>query len=102
MGSLWKAVADDNRRQLLLLLKEGEKTPKEMASNFNFSLPALSTHLRILKEAGLVTERRSGKNRIYSVNIEKLSEIQKFIDSFWDDKLARLKSHVEDNGRRLR
>jgi len=88
-------MADDSRRQLLLLLKDGEKTPTQMAQSFDFTLPALSTHLRVLREAGLVNERRSGQNRFYSVNRDKMSEMVSFFDGFWDDKLARLKKHVE-------
>ena len=95
MGSSWKAVADDSRRQLLLMLKDGEKTPTEMAKSFDFTLPALSTHLRVLMEAELVTERRVGQNRYYSVNREKMSEMIRFFDGFWDENLARLKRHVE-------
>lgn len=95
MGSSWKAVADDSRRQLLLMLKDGEKTPTEMAKSFDFTLPALSTHLRVLREAGLVTERRVGQNRYYSVNRQKMSEMIRFFDGFWDENLARLKLHVE-------
>jgi DNA-binding transcriptional ArsR family regulator len=53
MGSSWKAMADDNRRQMLLLLKDGEKTPTEMAKSFEFTLPAVSTHLRVLKGISL-------------------------------------------------
>ena len=88
-------MADDSRRQLLLMLKDGEKTPTEMAKSFDFTLPALSTHLRVLREADLVTERRVGQNRYYSVNREKMSEMIRFFDGFWDENLARLKQHVE-------
>ena len=88
-------MADDSRRQLLLMLKDGEKTPTEMAKSFDFTLPALSTHLRVLREADLVTERRVGQNRYYSVNRDKMSEMIRFFDGFWDENLARLKRHVE-------
>src|ERR1700722_3305471 len=100
MGSSWKAMADDNRRQMLLLLKDGEKTPTEMAKSFEFTLPAVSTHLRVLRDAGLVSERKVGQNRLYSVNREKMSEMIEFFDMFWDDKLTRLKEHVESKKRR--
>jgi ArsR family transcriptional regulator len=96
MGSSWKAMADDNRRQMLLLLKEGDKTPTEIAKSFEFTLPAVSTHLRVLKDAGLVSERKVGQNRFYSVNKEKMSEMVEFFDVFWDDKLIHLKDHVEN------
>ncbi len=95
MGDLWKAVADGSRRQILLLLKDGEKTPSEIAGNFDFTLPALSTHLKVLREADLVSERRVGQNRLYSVRTEKMSEMLSFFDAFWDDRLGRLKRHVE-------
>ena len=65
MESPWKAMADDSRRQILLLLKKKNMTPTEILSHFDFTLPALSTHLRILKNCDLVTEKKSGKNRIY-------------------------------------
>lgn len=88
-------MADDKRRQMLLLLKDGEKTPTEMAQSFDFTLPALSTHLRVLRDAGLVTDRKVGQNRYYSVNREMMSEMVLFFDSFWEDSLSRLKRHAE-------
>src|SRR5580658_1327439 len=100
MGSSWKAVADDSRRQVLLFLRDGEKTPTEMAQSFDFTLPALSTHLRVLRDADLVRERKVGQNRFYSVNREKMSEMMTFFDGFWDEKLIRLKHHVEAKGKR--
>jgi DNA-binding transcriptional ArsR family regulator len=95
MGSAWKAVADDSRRQVLVILKDGEKTPSEMATHFDFTLPALSTHLRILRDAGLVSERREGQRKFYSVNKEGMSEMVEFLDMFWTDRLHRLKQFVE-------
>ena len=95
MGDTWKAVADGSRRQILLLLKDGEKTPGEIARNFEFTLPALSTHLRVLREADLVGERKVGQKRYYSLNREKITEMMSFFDGFWDDSLNRLKRHVE-------
>lgn len=96
MGSPWKAVADDSRRQVLLLLKDREKTPTEIATHFDFTLPALSMHLKVLKDAGLVNERREGQNRIYSINRGAMSEMIQFFDLFWDDKLRSLKEYVEN------
>ncbi|HUK51090.1 MAG TPA: metalloregulator ArsR/SmtB family transcription factor [Terriglobales bacterium] len=95
MGSPWKAVADDSRRQMLVLLKKGEQTPSEIAEHFSFTKPALSTHLRILSEAGLVSERKVGRNRLYSVRKDAMTEMMEFFDSFWEDKLIDLKRHVE-------
>ena len=102
MGSPWKAIADDSRRQILLILKEKGRTPTEIATHFDFTLPALSTHLRVLRDAGLVSERKEGQNRIYSVNREKVSEMMKFFDTFWDDRLRNLKEYVENKERKKR
>jgi ArsR family transcriptional regulator len=102
MGSVWKAVADDSRRQVLLLLKSRERTPSEIATHFDFTLPALSTHLKVLRDAGLVSERREGQNRYYSVNRESMSEMTKFFDLFWDDRLKSLKEYVENKERKKR
>lgn len=95
LGSSWKAVADDSRRQVLLLLKDGEKTPTQLSESFDFSMAALSTHLRVLREADLVHERKEGQHRYYSVNRERMSEMRLFFDGFWDEALSNLKRHAE-------
>jgi ArsR family transcriptional regulator, arsenate/arsenite/antimonite-responsive transcriptional repressor len=95
MASTWKALADDSRRQVLLILKDGEKSPSELAEHFQFTLPALSTHLRILKDAGLVSERRQGQRKLYSVKREGMEGIVEFLEIFWEDRLQSLKNYVE-------
>jgi ArsR family transcriptional regulator, arsenate/arsenite/antimonite-responsive transcriptional repressor len=102
VGSPWKALADDSRRQVLMLLKNKERTPSEIATHFDFTLPALSTHLKVLRDAGLVNERRKGQNRYYSVNRDGMSEMMRFFDQFWDDRLKSLKEYVENKNRRKR
>jgi DNA-binding transcriptional ArsR family regulator len=102
MGSPWKALADDSRRQVLLLLKDKERTPSEIATHFDFTLPALSTHLKVLRDAGLVNERKEGQNRYYSVNRESMSEVMEFFDLFWDDRLKSLKEYVKNKERKKR
>jgi ArsR family transcriptional regulator, arsenate/arsenite/antimonite-responsive transcriptional repressor len=102
MGSPWKALADDSRRQVLMLLKNKERTPSEIATHFDFTLPALSTHLKVLRDAGLVNERREGQNRYYSVNRDRMSEMMRFFDLFWDDRLKSLKEYVENKERKKR
>ena len=102
MGSPWKAVADDSRRQVLLILKDGEKTPTEIATHFDFTLPALSTHLRVLKDASLVSERRDGQRKFYSVNREGMLNMAEFLNAFWDDRLSNLKEYVEAKHRKSR
>jgi ArsR family transcriptional regulator len=96
MGSPWKAIADDSRREILLILTKGEKTPTEIAANFDFTMPALSSHLKVLKDAGLVSERKEGQYRHYSVDKSGMSEMARFFDIFWDDRLASLKEYVEN------
>jgi ArsR family transcriptional regulator, arsenate/arsenite/antimonite-responsive transcriptional repressor len=95
LGSSWKAVADESRRHVLLLLKDGEKTPTELSKSFDFSMAALSTHLRVLRDADLVRERKVGQHRLYSVNREKMSEMRLFFEGFWDEALQNLKRHAE-------
>ena len=96
MGSPWKAIADDSRRQILLILKDREKTPGEIATHFDFTLPALSTHLKVLREAGLVNERKEGQNRFYSINQKQSLEMVKFFENMWGYKLDSLKEFVEN------
>lgn len=100
MGSPWKAIADDSRRQILLILKERERTPTEIAAHFDFTLPALSTHLKVLRDAGLVSERKEGQNRFYAVNRAGMTEMAHFFDMFWDYNLRSLKEYVENKERR--
>ncbi len=95
MGTVWKALADDSRRQVLLMLIEGEMTPSEMAAKFNFTMPALSTHLKILRDAGLIVERREGKRRLYSLNANGMNELFEFVDSFWAYPLHNLKNYFK-------
>ncbi len=100
MGSAWKALSDDNRRQILLLLKDKDMTPSEIARHFDFTLPAVSTHLRVLREAKLITEQKQGKNKFYSVNQKQTLEVMKFFESMWGYKMESLKEFVENRERR--
>lgn len=83
-------------------MKDKERTPSEIATHFDFTLPALSTHLKVLRDAGLVNERREGQNRYYSVNRDAMSEMMRFFDLFWDDRLKSLKEYVENKERKKR
>ena len=97
MGSPWKALSDDNRRQILLLLKERDRiTPTEIADYFDFTLPGVSINLRILKEANLITEKKDGKNRLYSLNRKTTSELVRFFDDMYDYELKSLKEYAEN------
>jgi len=96
MGSPWKALSDDSRREILLLLKKRDMVPTEIAEHFNFTLPALSSHLRILREADLITENKKGKNRYYSVNRKRTMELIEFFEDMYDYRLKALKEYVEN------
>ena len=97
MGSPWKALSDDNRRKILLLLgKKDNMIPTEIAEHFKSTLPAISIQLRILKEADLIAERKSGKNRFYSLNRRKSLKLVEFFEDMYDYKLNSLKEYVEN------
>ena len=71
-------------------------TPTEIVEHFNFTLPALSSHLRVLKDADLITEIKRGQNRFYSLNRRTTSEIVRFFDDMYDYNLNSLKEYVEN------
>ena len=100
MGSPWKAISDDSRRQILLLLRNKEMTPNEIAQHFDFTLPAVSTHLRVLKEADLITDHKQGKNKFYSINQKQTLELMKFFENMWGYKMDSLKEFVENKERK--
>ena len=96
MGLPWKALSDDNRRRILLLLKEKDIiTPTEIAEHYKFTMPGVSINLRILKEADLITEKKEGKNRLYSLNRKTTSDLVRFFDDMYDYKIKSLKEYVE-------
>jgi DNA-binding transcriptional ArsR family regulator len=96
MTSPWKALSDDNRRGILLLLKNSDMTPTKIAEHFNFTLPALSSHLRVLKDADLITEIKKGQYRFYSLNRKTTSELVRFFDDMYEYNLNSLQEYVEN------
>lgn len=92
----YRAVADGTRRRILDLLADEERSVNELLERFEdegLSQPALSQHLKVLREAGLVSVRRDGRRRIYSLDPRPLRAIYDwvaFYERFWDDKLAAL------------
>ena len=95
-GSVWKALAEDNRRQILLLLREKDMFPSDLAQHFDMSLAAISTNLRILKDADLIKETREGQRRRYSINPQQTQEIKDFFDKMWGYNINGLKEFVEN------
>ena len=90
MESALKAIAEPRRRQILALVRDEELSAGEIASHFDVTRPAVSQHLTVLKEAGLVDERRDGTKRLYRARPEGLAEVRDFLDEFWDTALTRL------------
>jgi len=95
MEAALRALTDPGRRRILTLVRDEEHSAGEIAAEFTVSWPAVSQHLRVLKEAGLVTERREGTRRLYRARPEGLDDVRAFLDEFWDDKLENLKREVE-------
>ena len=94
----FSALADPTRRAVLDLLRTGTKPAGEIARAFPVSRPAISKHLKILRRAHLVEERREGRHRIYQLNPEPLKSVDSWLEhyrSFWNASLTNLKSFVE-------
>ena len=102
MEAALKAIAEPRRRAILRLVKDEELTAGEIASAFDVTRPAISQHLGVLKEAGLVRERRNGTRRYYRARPEAMREVQRFLEEFWSDSLQRLKVAAEREERRKR
>jgi len=97
---VFHAVADPTRRTLLDRLVVKELTVMELAESFEMSLPAVSQHLRVLREAGLVRERRDGRHRVYRLEATPLREVADWLshyERFWRGRLARLGEHLKKN-----
>ena len=90
-----KAIANPNRREILRLVGIGELSAGEIADRFDVSRPAVSQHLTVLKEAGLVDERRDGTRRLYRANRNGLAELRDHLDQFWGDRLDALRREAE-------
>jgi DNA-binding transcriptional ArsR family regulator len=95
-----KAIAEPNRRRMLRLVWDSELSAGEIASHFDVTQPAVSQHLKVLKEAGLVDERRNGTRRLYRARPEGLAELKAFLDDFWGDRLDALKREAEREERK--
>jgi DNA-binding transcriptional ArsR family regulator len=96
MDEALRAVADPTRRAILRLVREGELPAGEIASHFpSMSRPAVSQHLRVLSEAGLVDVRAVGNRRLYRWRSEGLRDAAGFVEEMWSDRLARLKAAAE-------
>ena len=95
MEAALKAIAAPRRRQILTLVREEELSAGEIASHFDVTRPAVSQHLNVLKEAGLVSERRNGTRRLYRARPEGLADLKVFLEDFWNVRLDALKREAE-------
>jgi DNA-binding transcriptional ArsR family regulator len=102
MDAALRALVEPRRREILRLVWQRERPAGEIAAHFDVTRPAISQHLRMLKEAGLIVERRLGTRRLYRARPEGLAELRTFIEEFWDEQLARLKEQAELEERRIR
>jgi DNA-binding transcriptional ArsR family regulator len=88
-------LADPTRRKVFERLRAGPRPVNVLAAGLPVSRPAVSQHLKALKDAGLVEERSEGVRRIYSLRRQGLMELRDWLDTFWDDALAAFKAEVE-------
>jgi DNA-binding transcriptional ArsR family regulator len=91
----WSALGDRTRRTIFERLAERPRAVGELAVGLPVSRPAVSQHLRVLKQAGLVVDRRAGNRSIYHVNQDGLAELRADLDRFWSHALAAYKATVE-------
>ncbi len=103
MQSALEAMAAPRRRDILRLVHGTELTAGTIAANFgDVSRPAISQHLRVLREAGLVRERRDGTRRLYSADSGGLDDLREYLERFWDERLETLKTEAEREERSIR
>ena len=98
--AVFHALADPTRREILDLLRTEERSAGDVAARFQVSRPAISRHLRVLRSAGLVDQRKNAQWRVYRLNPEGLREVDRWLDSyrvFWTARMHDLKRYVEEN-----
>lgn len=99
---VFQALADPTRRAILALLRQGSKPVGSIAHDFPISRPAISKHLRVLRDAELVTEVKVGRNRLYELNAGPLRDVDNWLAHYrhmWQHQLSNLKRYVEQRGR---
>lgn len=102
VGDPFEALGDPNRREILGLLGGGDRSVQEIASALPISRPAVSRHLRLLKEAGLVGEERRGTRRIYRVEARGLETVQAYLLQVWGEASTRFRLVAENTERESR
>ena len=98
-SDVFNAIAEPQRRQILVLLRAGEQPVTELAQQLGMTQPGASKHLRVLREVGLVRDRKAGKQRLYGLNARKLRPVHEWtggFERFWNDSFDRLEAYVQD------
>ena len=95
-----KAIAEPRRREILLIVRDRELSAGEIASRFDVTRPAISQHISVLRNAGLIEERRDGARRLYRARPQGVAELRDYLSGFWGDGLERLKDAAEAEERR--
>jgi DNA-binding transcriptional ArsR family regulator len=95
-----RALAEPQRRRILVLVRDGELPAGRIAEHFDISPQAVSQHLRVLKDAGLLRERREGTRRLYAIRPEAIEPVRAYLEELWPSSLQRLKRAVESDRRR--
>lgn len=98
-SDVFNAIAELQRREILALLRTGERAATDVAQELGFTQPGTSKHLRVLREVGLVRDRRAGKQRIYSLDAGGLQSIHEWtggFEQFWNESFDRLNAYVQD------
>jgi len=97
-ASVLDALGDPTRRRILELLRDGERAVGDIASDLPVSRPAVSQHLRVLKGAGLVTDRSHGTRHLYSIDDAGLAALHAYLETFWDQALSSFRDVAERPG----
>lgn len=89
------ALAEPRRRAILMLVRDEPRSVNEIAAHFDITQQAVSQHLQVLKDAGLVAVRPAGQRRLYALRADGVESVREFLDQLWPDRLERLKQAVE-------
>jgi DNA-binding transcriptional ArsR family regulator len=95
-GDPFEALGDNNRREILRLLSDGDKPVREIADAMSISRPAVSRHLRLLKDAGMVAEEAQGTRRIYHLQEQGMQAVQLYLERVWGDAAVRFRLFAEN------
>jgi DNA-binding transcriptional ArsR family regulator len=102
VGTVLAALAEPTRRAILECLRQAPRSVMDIAENFDISRPAVSQHLRILEDAGLLRSQRDGRQNFYGVDMTGMAVLRKYVESFWDDVLGAFHAAALERSARRR